>query len=133
MWIFKFESLNPGGHSSVPSPDNAIYHLAARCPAAIVFILGEYQRNHAELFRTERGADDRAGLQRHESRGKQPLDPAAVQRLSRCPITIRFLHTTCVATMLSAVMRQTRSRKPRALTSIAGFFQGRPSEVSEGA
>src|SRR5437016_12642439 len=25
---FQFESLNPGGHSSVPSPDNAIYHLA---------------------------------------------------------------------------------------------------------
>jgi len=25
---YQFESLNPGGHSSVPSPDNAIYHLA---------------------------------------------------------------------------------------------------------
>src|SRR6266581_4473343 len=25
---FQFESLNPGGHSSVPTPDNAIYHLA---------------------------------------------------------------------------------------------------------
>src|SRR6266705_3268128 len=25
---FQFESRNPGGHSSVPSPDNAIYHLA---------------------------------------------------------------------------------------------------------
>src|SRR5215467_14313898 len=26
---YQFESLNPGGHSSVPSPDNAIYHLSA--------------------------------------------------------------------------------------------------------
>ena len=26
---FQLESLNPGGHSSVPSSDNAIYHLAA--------------------------------------------------------------------------------------------------------
>src|SRR6266849_2954574 len=25
---FQFESLNPGGHSSVPSPDNAIYQLS---------------------------------------------------------------------------------------------------------
>src|SRR5207302_6983996 len=25
---FQFESLNPGGHSSIPTPDNAIYHLA---------------------------------------------------------------------------------------------------------
>src|SRR6476660_4103117 len=25
---YQFESLNPGGHSSLPSPDNAIYHLA---------------------------------------------------------------------------------------------------------
>jgi acetylornithine deacetylase/succinyl-diaminopimelate desuccinylase-like protein len=25
---FQLESLNPGGHSSVPSSDNAIYHLA---------------------------------------------------------------------------------------------------------
>src|SRR3984885_15503546 len=25
---FQLESLNPGGHSSLPSPDNAIYHLA---------------------------------------------------------------------------------------------------------
>src|SRR5207245_11485466 len=24
---FQFESLNPGGHSSIPSPDNGIYHL----------------------------------------------------------------------------------------------------------
>ena len=26
---YQFESLNPGGHSSLPSPDNAIYHLSA--------------------------------------------------------------------------------------------------------
>ena len=25
---FQLESLNPGGHSSLPSSDNAIYHLA---------------------------------------------------------------------------------------------------------
>src|SRR6202008_1507699 len=26
---YRFESLNPGGHSSLPSPDNAISHLSA--------------------------------------------------------------------------------------------------------
>jgi len=58
---------------------------------------------------------------------KQPPDPAAVQRLSLRPIK-SLLHTTCVChhAFFLRSFRQTRSRKPRAPTSMAGFSWGRP-------
>src|SRR2546429_174268 len=68
---FQFESLNPGGHRSVPKPGHRLLSFSRRVvPIAIVFILSKYQRNHAELFRTERGADDRTGRSEHEGHGQ---------------------------------------------------------------
>ena len=123
---FQFESLNPGGHSSIPSPDNAIYHLAGALSrlqsfsfsANINEITRSYFERNAALTTGQVAADMKA-------MARQPPDPAAVQRLSAVPYYNSLLHTTCVATMLPAVMRQTRSRKPREPTSIAGFFQGK--------
>jgi acetylornithine deacetylase/succinyl-diaminopimelate desuccinylase-like protein len=99
---FQFESLNPGGHSSVPSPDNAIYHLAGALarlqsfsfPVKINEITRSYFERNAALKTGQSAADMKAVA-------KQPPDPAAVQRLSAVPYYNSLLHTTCVATMLS--------------------------------
>src|SRR5215469_14590950 len=49
---FQFESLNPGGHSSVPTADNAIYHLAGALARLQSFSfplhLNEITRNYFE-------------------------------------------------------------------------------------
>jgi acetylornithine deacetylase/succinyl-diaminopimelate desuccinylase-like protein len=99
---FQFESLNPGGHSSVPTPDNAIYHLAGALarlqsfsfPVRINEITRNYFERNAALASGQVAADMKAVA-------KQPPDPPAVQRLSESPYYNSLLHTTCVATMLS--------------------------------
>jgi len=99
---FQFESLNPGGHSSVPSPDNAIYHLAGALarlqsfsfPVKINEITRSYFERNAALASGQVSADLKAVA-------KQPPDNAAVRRLSESPYYNSLLHTTCVATMLS--------------------------------
>jgi len=99
---FQFESLNPGGHSSVPSPDNAIYHLAGALarlqsfsfPVKINEITRSYFERNAALATGQVSADLKAVA-------KQPPDNAAVHRLSESPYYNSLLHTTCVATMLS--------------------------------
>jgi acetylornithine deacetylase/succinyl-diaminopimelate desuccinylase-like protein len=99
---FQFESLNPGGHSSIPTPDNAIYHLAGALarlqsfsfPMKINEITRNYFERNAALTTGEIAADLKAV-------SKQPPDSTAVQRLSANPYFNSLLHTTCVATMLS--------------------------------
>jgi acetylornithine deacetylase/succinyl-diaminopimelate desuccinylase-like protein len=99
---YQFESLNPGGHSSVPTPDNAIYHLAGALarmqsfsfPVKINEITRNYFDRNAALTTGQISADLKAIAQ-------QPPDNAAVQRLSAVPYYNSLLHTTCVATMLS--------------------------------
>src|SRR6266478_4193104 len=99
---FQFESLNAGGHSSVPSPDNAIYHLAGAVarlqsfsfPVKINEITRSYFGRPAAMESGQVAADMNAVA-------KQPPDPTAVQRLSTFPYYNSLLHTTCVATMLS--------------------------------
>src|SRR5579883_762583 len=99
---FQLESLNPGGHSSVPSADNAIYHLAdalARIrsfsfPAEVNEITRNYFTRMAALTSGQLSADLKAVAQ-------DPPDAAAVARASENPYFNSLLHTTCVATMLS--------------------------------
>jgi acetylornithine deacetylase/succinyl-diaminopimelate desuccinylase-like protein len=99
---FQFESLNPGGHSSVPTPDNAIYHLAGALahlqsfsfPLHMNEITRNYFERNAALMTGQISADMKAVA-------KDPPDPAAVKRLSESPYFNSLLHTTCVATMLS--------------------------------
>jgi acetylornithine deacetylase/succinyl-diaminopimelate desuccinylase-like protein len=99
---YQFESLNSGGHSSVPSLDNAIYHLAGALSRLQNFSfpvnMSEVTRNYflktAALSSGQTAEDMRAVA-------KDPPDPAAVARLSQVPYFNSLLHTTCVATMLT--------------------------------
>jgi acetylornithine deacetylase/succinyl-diaminopimelate desuccinylase-like protein len=100
---FQFEAVNSGGHSSVPGPENAIYELAAALAKLQGFSfpvrVNEITRNYFA-----RTAALNAGLLAADLQAvsKDPPDLDAVKRLSANPYYNALLHTTCVATMLSA-------------------------------
>jgi acetylornithine deacetylase/succinyl-diaminopimelate desuccinylase-like protein len=100
---YQLTVTNPGGHSSLPVPDNAIYHLAdglARLqhfqfPFELNSVTRAYYESTAKVEGGRRAADMLAIL-------KTPPDMAAVARLSEDPVDNSTLHTTCVATRLNA-------------------------------
>jgi len=99
---YQFESLNPGGHSSLPSQDNAIYHLAGALSRLQKFSfpvdMNEITRNYflktAALSSGQTAEDMRAVA-------KEPPDHNAIERLSESAYFNSLLHTTCVATLLT--------------------------------
>ena len=100
---FRLTVTNPGGHSSLPTKDNAIYHLAAaleklqayRFPVELNSVTRGYFQAMAKLETGQKAADLRAVL-------KTPPDAAAAARLSEDPLANSTLRTTCVATMVNA-------------------------------
>jgi acetylornithine deacetylase/succinyl-diaminopimelate desuccinylase-like protein len=111
---YRFESLNPGGHSSLPSPDNAIYHLSAALGRLRDFSfpvnVNEITRNYFQktaAFSSGQTAQDLRAV------AKNPPDRVAAERLSQSPYYNSLLHTTCVATML------TGGHAPNALPQMA--------------
>jgi acetylornithine deacetylase/succinyl-diaminopimelate desuccinylase-like protein len=112
---YTFESLNPGGHSSEPVRDNAIYHLAAALdrlrdydfPIRLNEITRNFFAQTAEITPGESSADLKAVA-------KEPTDEAAAARLSAAAAYYNtLLRTTCVATMLSG------GHAPNALPQMA--------------
>jgi len=100
---FQLSVTNPGGHSSIPRPDNAIYALTDalsrlehyQFPFELNEVTRVYYERMAKVETAERAADMRAIL-------KNPPDTSAVARLSHDPIDNSMVHTTCVATRLNA-------------------------------
>ena len=99
---FQFESLNPGGHSSVPTPDNAIYHLAGALTRLQSFSfpvhINEITRNYFARMGALTSGQEAIDM---KAVAKEPPDAAAVRRLSENAYYNSLLRTTCVATMLS--------------------------------
>lgn len=99
---YQLQVFNKGGHSSLPSPDNAIYHLAGG-----LIRLSHYQfpvelnettrAFFGRMSKMEQGslAADMAGV------AKTPPDKGSIERLSAAPYYNALLRTTCVATRLS--------------------------------
>jgi acetylornithine deacetylase/succinyl-diaminopimelate desuccinylase-like protein len=100
---YSFEVKNSGGHSSLPSKDNAIYHLAEGLSRLSKYdfpvVLNETTR--AWLERAAALEDPQVGAAMNSVASGRP-DPAAVARLSAMPAYNAQLRTTCVATMLEA-------------------------------
>ena len=99
---YQLKATNPGGHSSLPEPDNAIYHvtdaLARLQKFQFPFELNAVTRGYFERMATiehgQRAADMKAILQ-------TPPDQAAIARLSEDPVFNATMRTTCVATRLA--------------------------------
>ena len=100
---FVFEVTNPGGHSSRPVPDNAIYHLVRAVdrvsryefPVQLDEANRAYFAGMAPIVRGEAGAAMTAAV-------ANPNNTAAVAVLDRDRNWHAMLRTTCVATMLAA-------------------------------
>jgi acetylornithine deacetylase/succinyl-diaminopimelate desuccinylase-like protein len=99
---FTVTATNPGGHSSVPRPDNAIYELGeslARLarfsfPVALNPTTKAFFEQTAKVEKPEIASAMRALV-------ANPNDSAAAEFLSRDPRFAAMLRTTCVATRLS--------------------------------
>ena len=98
---FRLETTNPGGHSSQPRADNAIYALAHalarieshRFPVHLNEVTREYFRRQAAIVGGEMGDAMRRIIANER-------DSAAAALLSRDPAHSSRLRTSCVATML---------------------------------
>ena len=98
---YRFEVTNPGGHSSRPVKDNAIYQLAAglmrlsayRFPIEFNAATRGFFERMSKIETGQTAADMRAILQ-------GPPDADALARIVANPSYNAILHTTCVATML---------------------------------
>lgn len=101
---FLLEVKNKGGHSSLPSKDNAIYQLAAGLdrlakfdfPVNLNEVTRSYFQKMSALETGQLAADMKA-----VSSGTAP-DGEAVKRLSVSPLYNALMRTTCVATKLEA-------------------------------
>jgi len=100
---FLLEATNPGGHSSLPVKDNAIYHIA---DALIRIRNHDFPVSLNEVTRMffERSASLEEGELAVAMQGvlEDPPDPAAIAYLSGTPYYNSRLRTTCVATMVEA-------------------------------
>ena len=98
---FTLTATNPGGHSSVPRPDNAIYQLAdalARLPKfAFPVALNPTTRAFFEQTAKVEKPDVAAAMRAIVA---NPNDTTAAAFLSRDPRYASMLRTTCVATRL---------------------------------
>jgi len=87
----------------MPIPDNAIYHLAEglsrlakyQFPFELTNVTRAYYERMSQVEQGQKAADMKALL-------KSPPDLGAVARLSKDPLENSTMHTTCVATRLSA-------------------------------
>ena len=100
---FVLEATNPGGHSSRPVPDNAIYHLvrAVDRVSGYEFPVQLDDANRAYFTGMSKIVGGAAGAAM-EAVVANPNDTAAVAVLDKDPNWHAMLRTTCVATMLSA-------------------------------
>ncbi|MEO7366233.1 MAG: M20/M25/M40 family metallo-hydrolase [Sphingomicrobium sp.] len=99
-----FTAHNPGGHSSRPRPDNAIYELADALKAL------QAHRFTPMLNDTTRGYfAERARLEGNSALGQSmrrwlanPNDGASADQIEANPLEVGLTRTRCIATMLAA-------------------------------
>jgi acetylornithine deacetylase/succinyl-diaminopimelate desuccinylase-like protein len=98
---FRLEVRNPGGHSSLPVPDNAIYRLAEgltrlarfRFPVRLNEVTRAFFSRMAGVVTGPEADAMKAIL-------SDPPDPTAADLLAQSPYLNACLRTTCVATRL---------------------------------
>ncbi|HEY8003881.1 MAG TPA: M20/M25/M40 family metallo-hydrolase [Phenylobacterium sp.] len=100
---YRLEVTNPGGHSSQPVPDNAIYHLARALDKISRYefpvMLNDANRGFFSKMAKVTGGETGAAMTAIVA---NPADAHANEVLSRDKGYHSMLRTTCVATMLDA-------------------------------
>lgn len=131
--VYTLEVTNPGGHSSRPVPDNAIYRLAAATlkvadlsfPVEVNAVTREYFRITGPMLGGEIGAAMSAVA-------RDPSDQAALATLMRDPTYNGLVHTTCVATQSQAGHAPNALPQRATVTLSCRVMQGTiPEQVKE--
>ena len=127
---YQFEVRNPGGHSSRPTKNNAIYHLAGALlkvqgytfPIKFTDASKGYLTAMAKLTPGEQGQAMAALV-------ADPTDAKAADVLSNDPGINGMLHTTCIPTMLSG--GHATNAQPQRATAIVNcrIFPGETVEA----
>lgn len=126
---YEVMATNAGGHSSLPVPNNAIYHVANALtalqhysfPAEVNAVTHEYFEAMAKIESGQTATALHGVLQ-------TPLDPGAVEKLSKDVHYNSTLRTTCVATMLAGG-HAPNALPQRALANVnCRIFPGHPPE-----
>jgi len=126
---YRLEVTNPGGHSSRPVPDNAIYHLAHALVRVegydFPITLNDTTRDFFTRMAAIRGGEQGAAM---KALVANPNDAAARTVLEKDAGWNSILHTTCVATMLEGG-HATNALPQRARANVnCRIFPGTSSE-----
>lgn len=122
---FRLEATNPGGHSSRPVPDNAIYRIthAVDRIAAYDFpvMLNDTTRGYFTEMAKITGGEAGAAM---AALVANPADARAAAILRKDPSVNAVLGTTCVATMLQAGHAQNALPQRASATINCRIFPG---------
>jgi len=100
---YKLEVTNVGGHSSRPTPDNAIYHLAFGLTKISAYKFPVESNDATRQFFAAMGPLTGGKMGAAMSAfAKNPKDEAAAAVIAADPGHNAILHTTCIPTLLNA-------------------------------
>jgi acetylornithine deacetylase/succinyl-diaminopimelate desuccinylase-like protein len=125
---------NPGGHSSRPRPDNAIYDLADAIKKIQAYKFPVRWSEMTQTFFEETGEQLGGELGEAMVRfANNPRDEAAAERLSRESSYVGTTRTTCVVTMLKAGHAENALPQSATATVNCRVFPGVPVSAIENA
>lgn len=100
---YRLEVINPGGHSSRPTPDNAIYRLAFGLTKISTYKFPVKTTDATRAFFTAMGPQVGGKIGAAMTTfAKNPKDSAAADVIATDPGFNSMLHTTCIPTLLDA-------------------------------
>lgn len=131
---FELTVTNPGGHSSRPRSDNAIYELADALQKIAAY---RFPVQSSPLTRSFLGALGRITPgelgEAMRTFAADPTDEAAIAVLRANPETVGTLGTTCVATMLKAGHAENALPQSATATVNCRIFPGIGADATEAA
>jgi len=131
---FELTLRNPGGHSSRPREDNAIYELADALKKVQAYRFPARSSEMTRAYFRETGRKLGGELGEAMLRFAQdPQDSAAAERLAREPSYVGTTRTTCVATMLRAGHAENALPQSATATVNCRVFPGVPVAEVESA
>jgi acetylornithine deacetylase/succinyl-diaminopimelate desuccinylase-like protein len=123
---------NPGGHSSRPRPDNAIYDLADALEKVRNYRFQPMQNEVTRAYFQERAKQEGNSPLGQEIRAwlANPNDGKAADAIEANPLEVGFTRTRCVATMLSGGHADNALPQSATATVNCRIFPGvQPTEV----
>ncbi len=127
---FRITARNPGGHSSVPRSDNAIYDLAGALLRIQAYQFPVEVNDLTRSFLAASGRVESGGIADALRRfAADPGDAQALADIRAAPDYANMLATTCVATMLSAGHAENALPQRAEATVNCRIFPGTPRDA----